>query len=57
MLYRGIANQSSAAYTSLYLSNCLSSILQIMKFFVKDCCETTQARVLIFGFVVVNGVL
>ena len=25
------------------------SILWMMKFFVKDCCETVQARVVIFG--------
>ena len=27
VLYRGIANQSSPAYSSLYLSNCFLSIL------------------------------
>ena len=35
---------------------CLS-ILQMMKFFVKDFCETVQARVVIFGMQVDNDVL
>ena len=56
VLYRGIANQPSPAYSSLYLSNFLS-ILRMMKFFVKDFCETVQARVDIFGMWVDNDVL
>ena len=73
VLYRGIANQPSHAYSSLYLFNFLSfhvlnivpcicpifclSILRILKFFVKDCCKTMQARVVIFGKQVDNNVL
>ena len=112
MLYCGIANQPSPAYSSLYLSNFLSfhtfsdeifrqisvklckleysylvsklimmycivglrtsrlllilpciylffflSILSMVKFFVKDFCETVQARVFIFGMQVDNDVL
>ena len=33
------------------------SILSMMKFFVKDFCETVQARVVIFGLQVNNDVL
>ena len=33
------------------------SILWMMKFFVKDCCETVQARVVIFGEQVDNDEL
>ena len=51
VLYRGIANQPSPAYSSLYLSDFL------MIFFVKDFCETVQARVVIFGMQVDNDVL
>ena len=56
VLYRGIANQLSPAYSSLYLSNFLS-FHTLMKFFVKDFCETVQARVVIFGMQVDNNVL
>ena len=56
VLYRGIANQPSPAYSSLYLSNFLS-FPSLMKFFVKDFCETVQARVFIFGMQVDNDVL
>ena len=55
VLYRGIANQPSPAYSSLYLSNFLS--FHTLKFFVKDFCETVQARVFIFGMQVDNDVL
>ena len=53
MLYCGIANQPSPAYSSLYLSNFVS----FHTFFVKDFCETVQARVVIFGEQVDNDVL
>ena len=48
LFYRGIGNQTSA-YSSLYLSNFLFSILSRMKLFVEDFSTTIQARVLIFG--------
>ena len=57
VLYGGIANQPSTAYSSLYLSNFLSFHTLIMKFFVKDFCETVQARIVIFGMQVDNDVL
>ena len=58
MLYCGIANQPSPAYSSLYLSNFLSfHTLNDEIFFVKDFCETVQARVVIFGEQVDNDVL
>ena len=57
VLYRGIVNQPSPAYSSLYLSNFLSFHTLMMKFFVKDFCETVQARVVIFGMQVDNDVL
>ena len=56
VLYRGIANQPSPAYSSLYLSDFLS-FNTLMKFFVKDFCETVQARVFILGMQVDNDVL
>ena len=56
LLYRGIAKQPSPAYSSLYLSNFLS-FHTLMKFFVKDFCETVQARVVILGMQVDNNVL
>ena len=48
LLYRGIENQSSPAYLSLYLSNILS-FHTLMKFFVKDFSTTMQGRMFIFG--------
>ena len=42
VLYRGIANQPSPAYSSLYLSNFLSFHTFMMKFFVKNFCETVM---------------
>ena len=57
VLYRGIANQPSPAYSSLYLSNFLSFHTLNDGIFVKDFCETVQARVFIFGMQVDNDVL
>ena len=57
MSYCGIANQTSPAYSSLYLSNFLSLHTLIMKSFVKDFFETVQARVFIYGMHVDNDVL
>ena len=55
--YRGIANQPSPAYSSLYLSSFLSFHTLNDEIFVKDFCETVQARVVIFGMHVDNDVL
>ena len=57
VLYRGIANQPSPAYSSLYLSNFLSFHTLNDEIFVSDFCETVQARVFIFGMQVDNDVL
>ena len=57
VLYRGIANQPSPAYSSLYLSNFLSFHTLNDEIFVKDFSETVQARVFIFGMQVDNDVL
>ena len=57
VLYRGIANQPSPAYSSLYLSDFLSFHTLNDKIFVTDFCETVQARVFIFGMQVDNDVL
>ena len=57
VLYRGIANQPSPAYSSLYLSNFLSFHTFNDEIFVKDFSETVQARVFIFGMQVDNDVL
>ena len=51
VLYRGIANQPSSQPLIL---PCICpifflSLLSMIKFFVKDFCETVQARVFIFG--------
>ena len=54
VLYCGIANQPSPGYSSLYLSDFLSFNDEI---FVKDFCETVQARVVIFGMQVDNDIL
>ena len=56
VLYRGIANQLSA-YSSQYLSDCLSFHTLNDEIFVKDFNETVQARVFIFGMQVDNDVL
>ena len=55
VLYHGIANQPCPTYSSMYLSNFLS--FHTLKFFVKDFCETVQARVFMFGMQVDNDVL
>ena len=57
VLYRGIANQSSPAYSSLYLSNFLSFYTLNDEIFVKDFSETVQARVFILGMQVDNDLL
>ena len=57
VLYRGIANQPSPAYSSLYLSDFLSLHTLLDEIFVKDFSETVQARVFIFGVQVDNDVL
>ena len=57
VLYRGIANQPSPAYFSLYLSNFLSFHTLNDEIFVKDFRETVQARVFICGMQVDNDVL
>ena len=57
VLYRGIANQPSPAYSSLYLSDFLSFHFLNDEIFVKDFCETVQARVFIFSMQVDNDVL
>ena len=48
VLYCGIANQPFSAYSSLYLSDFLSFHTLNDEIFVKDCCETVQARVVRF---------
>ena len=57
VLYSGIANQSSHAYSSLCLSDFLSFHTLIMKILVKDFCEIMQAGVIIFDKQVDNDVL
>ena len=49
--------QPSPAYSSLYLSNFLSFHTLNDEVFVRDFCETVQARVVIFGEQVDNDVL
>ena len=56
-LYRGIANQPSPAYSSLYLSTFLSFHALNDEIFRQGFCETMQARVVIFGEQVDNDVL
>ena len=57
VLYRGIANQPSPAYSFLYLSDFLSFHTLNDVIFVKDFPETLQARAFIFGMQVDNDVL
>ena len=57
VLYCGIAKQPSPAYSSLYLSNFLSFHTLDDEVFVKDFCETVQARVFILSMQVDNDVL
>ena len=56
LLYRGIENQPSPSYLSLYLSNFLS-FHTLMKFLVKDFSTTMQGRMLIFGIQVDDDLL
>ena len=56
VFHRGIANQPSPAYSSLYLSNFLSFHTLNDDIFVKDFSEIVQARVFIFGMHVDNDV-
>ena len=57
VLYRGIADQPSPAYSSLYLSNFLFFHTLNDEIFVKDFFETVRAGVVIFGMQVDNDVL
>ena len=57
VLYRGIANQPSPAYSSLYMSDFLSFHTLNDEIFVNDFSETVQVRVFIFGMQVDNDVL
>ena len=57
VLYRGIANQPSPAYSFLYLSDFPSYHSLNNEIFIKDFSETVQARVFIFGMQVDNDVL
>ena len=57
VLYHGIANQPSPAYSFLYLSDFLSYHTLNDEIFVKDFSETVKARVVIFGMQVDNDVL
>ena len=57
ILYHGIANQHSPAYSSLYLSDFLSFHTLNDEIFVKDFSETGLARVFIFGMQVDNDVV
>ena len=57
LLYRGIENQSSPAYSSLYLSNFLSFHTLKSDIFVKDFSRTMQPRMLIFGMHVDDDLL
>ena len=57
VLYCGIANQPSPAYSSLYLSDFLSFHTLNDEIFVKDFSETMQARVFIYGMQVDNEVM
>ena len=50
VLYRGIANQPSPAYSFCICPIFFLSIFWIIKFLVKDFCETVQARVVIESF-------
>ena len=57
VLYGRIVNQPSPVYSSLYLSDFLSFHTWMIKIFVKDFCETVQARIVIFGMQFDNAVL
>ena len=49
LLYRGIGNQPSPAYSFLYLSNFLSILTLKNDIFIKDFSITMHTRMLIFG--------
>ena len=57
LLYHRIANQSSPAYSSLYLSHFLSFHTLNKEFFRYRFLLTVQARVIIFGMQIDNVVL
>ena len=57
VLYCGIANQPSPAYSPLYLSDFLSFLTLNDEILIKDFCETVQAGVFVFGMLVDNDVL
>ena len=57
VLHRGIANQPSPAYSSLYLSYFLYFHILNHDIFVNNFCKTVLARVFIFGKQVNNDVL
>ena len=57
LLYRGIGNQPSPAYSSLHLSNFFPSILSRKNILVKDFTRTIQARGLILGMLVDDDLL
>ena len=57
VLYRGIVNQRSPAYSSLYLSDFLSFHTLNDEIFIKDFSETVKARVFICSMPVDNDVL
>ena len=57
MLYRGIANKPSPAYSSRYLSHFISFHTLNDEIFRQRFLISVQARVIIFGMQVDNGVL
>ena len=57
IFYCGIANQPSPAYSSLYLSNFLPFHTLNNEIFLKDFCETMQARMVVSGMQADNVVL
>ena len=57
VVYGGIANQPSPLILPCICPIFFLSILWMKKFFVKDFCETVQARVFIFGLQVDNDIL
>ena len=57
VVYPGIVNRPSLAYSSLYLSDFLSFHTLNDEIFIKDFSEIVQARVFILGMQVDNDVL
>ena len=57
VFYRGIANQPSPLILPCICPIFFLSILSMIKFFVKDFCETGPVRIVIFGMRVDNDVL